>query len=428
MIARRLSYKPNILIILIVVASAYSTNPFFDFFLIAVLFIYARKNLGFFLGVLITTPTLDIEVYGNTYRAVVLLVIFFLVYRPFGLKKPGNTYIARGIIAFFPLYVTSLLGKFTNSNLVALQFFLLGLGAFWLVGFLLQNETREVFQRGFLYGISNVGLINSVIVLIQISRISDDPVFGHLYENRPTGLYLEPDFLGYFALISLIAVYYLKPKWTSILVVIPLITSLIMSLARASWLSSFIFLLFFVIFAGGTSRFFVKILQSIFALSCCFIFLVDLVPQSQFNLVQDRIASITQQNPTDTARLARIRQWDGLGELARRSPWYGAGLTSSGRIQMQGSISNEKTENNVGSNWILSFWAEAKLLSLSYFAIAILAVFRARKTVFQPMLIITFVNSLFTNMVWYTITPVLLGLAIHFSRDRLKTHDTTQYL
>jgi hypothetical protein len=414
-------HKQNVFIFFVVLSSAYSQNLIVDLLLLSFFFWRTRNQYGLFLGVLITTPTLDLEIGGFTYRAILIFSLVFIVFKPFGIKKPKSLKLFWSIFAFLPLYITSLLGSFTNSKLVAFQFLVLGFCSYLIVSTLATNENRYVFFRQFLVGVVYVGVINAFVVLLQILRVSNDAVLGHLYMDRPTGLYLEPDFLGYFALISLIALYYLKQDKFSLLAALPLGFSLVISLARASWISGCIFVLLYVLFKGGIPRSLLKILTLLYVSFIFFVLVVDLIPTSQLSVVQERFQSITVQQTSDTARLARIRQWDGLSRLAADSPWYGAGLTSSGRVLMQGSISNQKTTNNVGSNWILSLWAEAKFLAIPYFIYVSYSFLWTRRTFLQPMLLVTLINSLFTNMVWYTITPVLLALANHFFSELPKT-------
>lgn len=401
--------------------SAYSTLLIFDLLLLSLLIWLCHRKFGLLIGVIACVPTFDLEIGGNTYRSILLLTILILVFKSVKLSNQQIRNFTLCLIAFLPLYVSSFLGEYTNSTLVAFQFLLLGIGSYLLVSIVADDKPMDDFLNDFLIGIILVGVINSIFAFLQILRLSDDAVLGNLYHDRPSGLYLEPDFLGFFSAISLVALHYVRKKSLTLLTLFPLLFSLITSLARAAWISLCVFLIFYVFFKEGISKSIIRLLSLIFVSFTFFVLIIDFLPKSQVGVVQERLQSISVQKSTDSARLARIRQWEGLNQLAANSPWYGAGLTASGRVLMQGAIANQKTTNNVGSNWILSLWAEAKYLAIPYFLYIFRAVLITRKSPLQPILLVIFINSCFTNMLWYTITPVMLGMSYNFFSNFAKS-------
>jgi hypothetical protein len=126
---------------------------------------------------------------------------------------------------------------------------------------------------------------------------------------------------------------------------------------------------------------------------------------------------------------ARRNQNASLRELAKTAPWYGQGLTASGRVQAFGGIdygttATTEASNNVGSNWILAWWAEGKYLAIPTFVLFAFAVKRGLKAGPGVVLAALLVNNLFTNTSFMPITWFVLGLSFLAAEHvRLRTQE-----
>ena len=120
----------------------------------------------------------------------------------------------------------------------------------------------------------------------------------------------------------------------------------------------------------------------------------------------------------DVSAQARVQQNDGLLYLADSAPWYGWGISSSGRVGVSGRLNFGASDNNVGSNWILSMWVDGAWLSLPLIAVLLFACAAAVRTIQGQLLVLVLLNSFFSNATYQPITWFLAALCLVSLRHR----------
>ena len=118
-------------------------------------------------------------------------------------------------------------------------------------------------------------------------------------------------------------------------------------------------------------------------------------------------------------RHGESEQNQGLLQLAATAPWYGHGLSTSGRVGVSGNLNlGGESQNNVGSNWVLSMWVDGRLLAIPLIALLLVVAFRRARTLPGQLLLLTLVNSLFSNATFTPILWALLGLTLGIATRR----------
>jgi hypothetical protein len=123
---------------------------------------------------------------------------------------------------------------------------------------------------------------------------------------------------------------------------------------------------------------------------------------------------------------ARVQQNEGLLYLADSAPWYGWGISSSGRVGVSGRLNFGVSQNNVGSNWILSMWVDGAWLSLPLIAVLLFACVAAIRTIQGQLLVLVLLNSFFSNATFQPITWFLVALCLTQVRQRREASADTE--
>jgi hypothetical protein len=327
------------------------------------------------------------------------------------------TVVAAAILASSVLY-----GELVNSPTLGLQLLALAGCAALLVVYSSPTDVRVM-----LYGLLAMTSVSSTYGLLQVVGIAPyDP--WHLSVSaigRPTGLYSEPDWLGMMAGVGLVLAWRLPLKrWLRVLLILANMSAWVLAFARAAWIAvAASALLAFAVYliwkrrddvrpAERSGRLLATVLTAV-AATLAFTF----VPSLHDNLLT-RLSQTFRVADNDVSAQARVAQNDGLNYLASTGPWYGWGLSASGRVGVSGRLNYGESRNNVGSNWLVSFWVDGGLLSVGVVLVFAIAICLTLRSIQSQLLVLVLLNSFFSNAVFQPVTWLLLGLCLVTVRVR----------
>lgn len=344
-----------------------------------------------------------------------IVVFLWVLYRgrhnnPVGLRRSLLMSIPIGCLA-----VTSLLGDLVNSDTLVLQLLALSMSAALIMTF---SSPRD--QQHMLGGLLATTTISSLVALLQVAKIVPMETW-HLSISsvgRPVGLYPEPDWLGMFAGIGMIMAWRMPiGKWTRISAVAINASAFILAFARAAWIAVAIAIALTIAIGWFANRRTTSpaargrvgaVLVLSAAAACVLLFLPQLVDD-----LSARLGGTLQAKNEDISAQARVRQFDGLLRLADMAPFYGHGLSASGRVGVWGYVNTTSTvENNVATNWILAMWVDGKYLAIPIILLLVFTAVRYCTTVPGQALVVVLVSSIFSNATFSPEMWLLLGLCL----------------
>ncbi|WP_171983502.1 O-antigen ligase family protein [Arthrobacter sp. SRS-W-1-2016] len=345
-----------------------------------------------------------------------ILVIAWALYKG-GTHNPKSA--IRIVLIAIPVALmafTSVVGDLVNSDTLVYQ--LIGLAA--SSALIIALSTKED-RRQMLGGLLAMVTLSSIVGVLQVLKIVPlDP--WHLSVSalgRPIGLYPEPDWLGMFAGVGAVMAWRI-PMRRSLRVLAVSVNSaaFILAFARAAWIAVAVGVAV-VIVTSWFARKREKDHQSTrgraaavgviaAATVCVFMFVPTLV-----NNLATRLSQTLQVSGDDISGQARVRQFDSLMRLADMAPFYGHGLSASGRVGVWGDIiSGVASSNNVASNWILAMWVDGKYLAVPFIMLFTFVAMKSMRTIEGQALLIVLVSSLFSNATFFPVTWMLLALAM----------------
>lgn len=274
-----------------------------------------------------------------------------------------------------------------------------------------------------LTGLLTIVTVAAMLAVLQYVHVLPLSLFHS--ESRPTGLiYREPDFLGVFcALGALLAIRStIRGVWRYLIVGVN-VAAVLLSGARASWLAfgaAVALMLLLTIFTRARAGTGSRPWRTLFVLAVVVTVAFIAVPQVRHKTlerVQTAVSNDRTGSESAISAQARKVQDAGLRRLAATAPWYGQGLTASGRVDTKGVIQyTGRAPNNVGTNWVLSWWAEGKWLAIPLMAVFMAtALWRSRRTE-GLLLVLVLVNNLYSNTSLLPISWFLLGVALVSAR------------
>jgi hypothetical protein len=137
-----------------------------------------------------------------------------------------------------------------------------------------------------------------------------------------------------------------------------------------------------------------------------------LVFPEQIRLLVGRVSKALVIGGGDGVTVARYGQISGLQSLFESAPWYGHGLSASGRVNGFGSIQYGEAAGSTGSNWFFSLLAEGKLLAIPLIATLVLLAILGNRAMGSSLLMLILVNSLFSNALYFPLTWFAIALTI----------------
>ena len=350
-------------------------------------------------------------------------------------RRDGKSLIAREAVvlvcAAALLASTALFGDLVNNPPLGLQLLALAVSAAIIITSASASDTRVM-----LYGLLSVTSFSALFGLLQVAGVIPTDVW-HLSISalgRPTGIYPEPDWLGMYSGVGLVLAWRLNVRrWLRVGLIAVNFSGLVLAFARAGWVAtagSVALALAVAIFvrsrsarqgatrnlppyprrqSGRIAGVVVTVILGVVALNA--------IPVLHDNLITRLSRTLTVASD-DVSAQARVQQNDGLLFLADSAPWYGWGISSSGRVGVSGRLNFGSSNNNVGSNWILSMWVDGAWLSLPVIAVLLFGCIAAARTIQGQLLVLVLLNSFFSNATYQPITWFLVALCLAYIRQR----------
>lgn len=352
-------------------------------------------------------------------HAMTIAVVIFTMMRMREGSPIGWSRVPLVILAAAPLAVTVFYGALVNSPALAGQLLLLAGSAALL------SSTTSDLQRTVIKGLLAAVSVASALALAQTAGLFPTELFHRDISGigRPSGWYSEPDWLGVHAALGvLLAKEHLSRS--SVKTVLLTINGLacVLAFARAAWLAVACVLILQLALRAlrrrGSASVRPKLQTNVvgFAAAVALAAVPIAVNDTLRQDLRVRSASFfAAEDERDVSANARIRQTTSLMILAERAPWYGSGLSAAGRVGDYGELGyGVVSPNNVASNWILGWWVDGKFLSLPLIALLLYAAATAawRDHLAGLLLVAVLVNSFFSNLMFFPVTWVLLGLCL----------------
>lgn len=322
------------------------------------------------------------------------------------------------------LAVTTIVGDLVVSPTLALQ-----LLAFAVSASLIIAKSTYPDRQDMLYGLLAVATASSVLGVLQVSKIVPIEIW-HVHVSsvgRPIGIYPEPDWLGMFAGLGLVMAWRLRMKtWVRTLSITANGAAFLFAFARAAWIGVGASVVIFIMMTalanrskpqGAKRRGKWPALAVLAAAGAVFLSL----NQTFASDFARRLQGTVEVSSTDISGQARVRQIDGLLEMARTAPWYGHGLSANGRVGVFGGVNTGDigdAVNAVNSNWLLAMWVDGMFLALPLIILLIVLALVTCRSIAGQLLVIVLLNSLFSNATFQPITWLLVALAFSASWDR----------
>jgi hypothetical protein len=316
-----------------------------------------------------------------------------------------------------PIALTVFLGDLVVNRNLALQ--LLALAA---SGALLISAWSGELRKPLLGGLLAAVTASSLLGLMQVAHVVPTDLW-HVEVSalgRPTGFYPEPDWLGMYGGLGVLLGWRmpLTPKLRICVVLINL-SALVLAFARAAWLgfavaSAAAIVLWLlsrkpeqaILGTGKTGR-----LRALIFTVVALVMAVTALPDLRRDLLVRLGSTLTAQS-TDVSAQARVEQNRTLSALAESAPWYGHGLSASGRVGVSGIFYSNESLNSVASNWVLGFWVDSAWLAVPLFAVVIVLVVASARRLEGSLILVVAVSSFFSNATFQPIFWVLLALAL----------------
>ena len=400
----------------------------------------ASRALAFLVGV--SAGLMAVQIFRIHIFTIVVVLWFLVALRQ---RQPPITRDAIALVVFAALLSsTALYGDLVNSPALGLQ-----LTAFAIAAALIATMCDKADRWAILYGLLTVTTVGSLVGLGQVAGIVPSELW-HLSISalgRPTGIYPEPDWLGMYSGVGLLLSWRLRIGSLlrpGLLAVNAL--ACILAFARAAWIAVAVVVLMMAVLAAATwaRRRWARLaaqngtagqngaaaptstqapksmtgtnkssghLTSLIVMATALIVLITAIPVLGENLVT-RLGQTLVAQADDVSAQARVQQINGLLELSSTAPWFGHGLSASGRVTSNGRLQLGDSQNNVGSNWLLSLWVDGQLLSIPLVLLLIVITVRTIRTIEGQALLLVLTSSLFSNATFCPVTWALLGLAL----------------
>ena len=301
------------------------------------------------------------------------------------------------------LALTALTGSLVNNPVVAVQLSLLALATTLFAAF---GDADDV--RAALTGLFLVTTYASVYGILQYVGVLPHELFEG--QNRPIGIYLEPDWLGMFSAIGLLLSFHVRRPVPRCAAAAVNLVAVLLAAARASWIALAVVGVLAVLTARrvpepdrprGAWR------LTGFGVAAGAVLLAS-VP-ALTTLLVTRLEGASTTGP-DVSAKARQQQVASLQHLESIAPWNGLGLSASGRVGVSGPITYiGEAQNNVASNWVLGWWVDGKLLAVPLIAVFVILTFVRLNRVSGRVLAIVLISSLFSNAMYIPVAWLALG-------------------
>lgn len=363
------------------------------------------------LGGAAANPALSIHLGTASVHVLVLISALWLLRHPnrcFRLRISGR-HAAVGA-ASLPLVASVAWGPFVNDPNLAIV--LIGLLLASIVVAELSQQHRQHLSSSFVW----VNSIGCALALLQVGGLVSSNLMHQEISaiGRPSGWYGEPDWLGLFAGVTILVClvdHSLSSRARGVGLLLA-IAALVLSFARAAWIAVAVALLLRMLVARLTMTTYrpSHVIRYV-VMACLGLTAVAIAAPALRSDLSTRVANIAGGGAEDVSGQARKLQSDTLIQLARDAPWYGAGLSASGRVGVSGRLILEgESPNNVGSNWILALWVDGKIFALPLIVAVLTLVVPRGSNVYWSALVVVLVSSLVSNAFYFPLTWFLVGM------------------
>jgi hypothetical protein len=316
-----------------------------------------------------------------------------------------------------PMALTVLVGDLVVNPNLALQLLALTLSAAFII-----SAWKAEIRRPILLGLLTAITTSSLLGLLQVAHVVPTDLW-HVEVSalgRPTGFYPEPDWLGMYAGVGVLLGWRipLEPRLRIVIVLVNL-SALVLAFARAAWLGFALAAAFALVLwiatrrqgeptlgSGKTGR-----LRALVFTGAALFAAVVVLPDLRRDLLVRLGSTLTAQS-SDVSAQARVEQNRTLSALADSAPWYGHGLSASGRVGVSGIFYSNTPGNSVASNWVLGFWVDAAWLAVPFFIVVFVAIIGAARRIEGSLLVVVTISSFFSNASFQPVLWTLLALAI----------------
>jgi O-antigen ligase len=321
-----------------------------------------------------------------------------------------------------PLAMTVFLGDLVVNPNLALQ-----LMSFAISGSAIIAAWDENLRRPILLGLLTSTTASSFLGLLQVAHVVPTDLWHVEVSSlgRPTGFYPEPDWLGMYAAVGALLSWRIAlPPKLRIFVVLVNLSALTLAFARAAWLGfavaaavAMVVWLFTrerqdrVLGNGKTGR-----LRAIVFTGAALVMAVTALPDLRRDLLT-RLGSTLTAQAADVSAQARVEQNRTLSALADSAPWYGHGLSASGRVGVSGIFYTDQPGNSVASNWLLGLWVDGAWLSLPLIALIFFVTVRSIRRIEGTLILVVVTSSFFSNAFFQPVLWVLLAVALAGGRS-----------
>lgn len=344
-----------------------------------------------------------------------IAVVFWAFTNKGGRRRPLSGAPLAFLVAAAALATTAFIGPLTVNHTLALQ--LVGLSA--SAAIIAINASTEAMRR-MAMGLLAMTVFSACWAILQKLGLVPLPQFNRVEgAGRVMGIYHEPDWLGLYCSVGIITTLRLdlsRPSKVTCLSILGL--ALLFSLARASIVAlAVVAAVAVAVSARGqssdssTRR--SRNRQVLFAVGAVIALALALNPSLSRRLITRFQTGFTSTGQDVGAR-ARTQQLEGLETLAHKAPWYGDGLSASGRVQVTGRVlyGDVPPSNSVSTNWILGWWVDGKYLALPLIIMFCLLALLSIKRLGGQLLLVVLVTSLASDAVMLPITWFAVGLCL----------------
>ncbi len=263
--------------------------------------------------------------------------------------------------------------------------------------------------------------ISAIISLFQVFHMIPGLFFDSASPiGRPTGLHVEPDWLGIYSSCALILIAgtHLNLRWRGFQYLCNA-AALAYSGCRGAWISILITIIIWGIIRvlrkkgnlRKTSR-----SKNFITFGAVFFFVIFLEEKLRPFMVS-RFRGIFSDS-IDISAQARVLQNQTMLNLIRDGDWFGYGISASGRVGVLGGI-GLNSSNNVASNWLASLFIDTGIICIPFLVFTIFYLIKSKNLVISLAFFCLMSNALISNCFYQPIFWLFLGLTIVSSRVRI---------
>lgn len=342
-----------------------------------------------------------------------IAVAFWLLTSPAGSRRRMSAGTIALLAAAALLGATAFIGPLTLHHTLSLQLMALAASAAVVAVKATPDSMRRMAE-----GLLVVCVLSACWAILQRAGLLPIHRFNAVEgTTRPMGIYREPDWLGLFCAVGIITTLRLDLSSRNKIALLSILSlALLFSLARASVIALAVIAIVAAIgnlIGQSAGKRDTRNRRALFAICGVVVAVLVLSPSLSSRLVTRFQAAFTN-SEQDVGTRARALQVQSLDLLAARSPWYGDGFSSSGRVQVSGSIDYGEASQSraVSTDWVLGWWVDGKYLAVPLIAMLCMLALRYARQMGGQLLIVVLVTSLVTDAVMLPITWFAVGLCL----------------